>query len=128
MAAAPNTHTIDSRTYAAVERGGCEGCAAANGSLLCDSLPACSEDAREDYRSVVWIEVVKPAAKRLTKDDINELKKQAVEKFGATWLHEFGALIEAEVYRRLGAALPDATEDESAQAALDFDAAEKGAS
>lgn len=124
--AATNTRTIDGRTYTAVEREGCEGCAAAPGHLLCNSLPACSGEDREDYRSVIWIEAVKPATKRLTKDDINELKKQAVEKFGATWLHEFGALIEAEVYRRLGAALPDATGDQSTQAALDFDAAEKG--
>lgn len=122
----PDTHTVDGRTYTAVAREGCEGCVAGNGVLTCATLPGCSPFERADGQSVVWMEVVMPAAKRLTKDDINELKKQAVEKFGATWLHEFGAFIEAEVYRRLGAALPDAAEDESAQAALDFDAAEKG--
>lgn len=118
--------TIDGKTYSAVAREGCEGCAAAYGAFVCSSLPECSASLREDGQSVIWIEVAKPTATRLTKGDINELKKQAVEKFGATWLHEFGAIVEAEVYRRLGAALPDATEDQSAQAALDFGAAEKG--
>ena len=123
---APNTHTIGDRAYTAVAREGCAECAAAYGGLKCSDLPECSGSMREDGQSVVWLETIKPSAKRLTKDDINELKKQAVEKFGATWLHEFGAIVEAEVYRRLGAALPDATEDQSAQAALDFGAAEKG--
>lgn len=39
---------------------------------------------------------------RLSKDDLEQLKRQAIERHNGEWLHHWGYMIEAEVLKRLG--------------------------
>lgn len=86
----------------------CDGCVGANDMEVCDILPACTDFVRIDGRNVIWIDHAeeKPAPARLTKPEIDTLKQRAIDQYGATWLHEFGSFVEAEVYARLGVELP----------------------
>lgn len=91
---------------------GCHGCVGATNAKICNILPECSDFARADGRNVIWIDTPeeKPAPTRLTKPEINALKQRAFDQYGATWLHEFGSFVEAEVYARLGVDLPTVAE------------------
>ena len=92
----------------------CNGCIGASNAKICNILPACSGFVRADGRTVIWIDPAeeKPAQTRLTKPEIDALKQRAIDQYGATWLHEFGSFVEAEVYERLGVELPTAAEDQ----------------
>ena len=86
----------------------CTGCIGGNAfASTCAPLPACD--------GIIWVEgepaAVAPA--RLTTTEINTLKQQAIDKYGATWLHEFGSFVEAEVYRRLGAPMPEVSDEQA---------------
>ena len=97
------------------EANDCDGCIGATNAEICDILPACTDFARADGRNVIWIDPAeeKPAQARLTKPEIDDLKKRAIERYGATWLHEFGSFVEAEVYRRLGAPMPEVSDGQA---------------
>jgi len=53
-----NRTSILGTVYLAVDAGRkpCEGCAGKCGNELCQLLPPCSSDQREDWREVVWVE------------------------------------------------------------------------
>lgn len=96
----------------------CDGCVGANDMDVCDILPACTDFVRTDGRNVIWIDPAKakPAPTRLTKAEIDALKQRAIDQYGATWLHEFGSFVEAEVYARLGVELPSQAPEGSGDA------------
>lgn len=87
---------------------GCDGCIGGANAKICNVLPACTDFVRADGRNVIWIDPAeaKTAPARLTKSEIDALKQRAIDQYGATWLHEFGSFVEAEVYARLGVELP----------------------
>lgn len=96
----------------------CYGCAGSSDEELCGVLPACTDFVRVDGRNVIWIDQAeeKPAPTRLTKPEIDALKQCAIDQYGATWLHEFGSFVEAEVYARLGVELPSQAPEGSGDA------------
>lgn len=96
----------------------CDGCIGATNAKICNILPACTDFVRADGRNVIWIDPAeaKTAPARLTKPEIDALKQRAIDQYGATWLHEFGSFVEAEVYARLGVELPSQVPEGSGDA------------
>lgn len=105
-----NIRIVGAKQFEAREWHSCEGCAAEEDDALCIELGACSN------APVIWIESSKAAPARLTKPEIDALKQRAIDQYGATWLHEFGSFVEAEVYSRLGVELPSQAQEVSGDA------------
>ena len=81
------TKIVDGRRFWARSADECAGCAAESDTDLCNALGACTAP------PIVWVELA-PAVARLTTPEIDTLKQQAIDQYGATWLHEFGSFVE----------------------------------
>lgn len=72
----------------AVASVGCKGCAYLGGSGGCLRAPQCSDEARDDGRSIIWVRAEdapqKPKAVRLTDDQIITLR-QTTRMFPGQW-------------------------------------------
>lgn len=100
------TKIVDGRRFWARAADECAGCEAENDAALCLALSDCN------IPPIVWVGLA-PAVARLTTPEIDALKLQAIDQYGATWLHEFGSFVEAEVYRRLGAPMPEVSDGQA---------------